>query len=87
MQVDPIKPTLKAPGTNRLTLTYDVTLSNFAPRLNLRRYIKDAVRDGLRAVKNVLTDKAVVAGAGAFEAEPLSPYNRPISVHLSRAER
>ncbi|GBF89435.1 T-complex 1 subunit zeta [Raphidocelis subcapitata] len=29
--------------------------------------IKDAVRDGLRAVKNVIDDKAVVAGAGAFE--------------------
>lgn len=29
--------------------------------------IKDAVRDGLRAVKNVLDDGAVVAGAGAWE--------------------
>ena len=29
--------------------------------------LKDAVRDGLRAVKNVLIDKAVVPGAGAFE--------------------
>jgi chaperonin GroEL (HSP60 family) len=29
--------------------------------------IKDAVRDGLRAVKNVIDDKAVVLGAGAFE--------------------
>lgn len=30
--------------------------------------IKDAVQDGLRAVKNVYIDKAVVPGAGAFEA-------------------
>ena len=29
--------------------------------------IKDAVRDGLRAVKNTIEDEAVVAGAGAFE--------------------
>lgn len=29
--------------------------------------IKDAVRDGLRAVKNAIEDKAVVPGAGAFE--------------------
>jgi len=29
--------------------------------------IKDAVRDGLRAVKNAIDDGAVVAGAGAFE--------------------
>jgi T-complex protein 1 subunit zeta len=28
---------------------------------------KDAVKDGLRALKNALEDKAVVAGAGAFE--------------------
>jgi len=29
--------------------------------------IKDAIRDGLRAVKNVYDDSAVVPGAGAFE--------------------
>jgi T-complex protein 1 subunit zeta len=29
--------------------------------------IKDAVRDGLRAVKNVLDDKSVIPGAGYFE--------------------
>jgi T-complex protein 1 subunit zeta len=29
--------------------------------------IKDAVKDGLRAVKNTVEDKAVVPGAGAFE--------------------
>ena len=29
--------------------------------------IKDAIRDGLRAVKNTLDDGATVLGAGAFE--------------------
>ena len=29
--------------------------------------IKDAVRDGLRAVKNAIEDHAIVPGAGAFE--------------------
>lgn len=29
--------------------------------------IKDAIRDGLRAVKNVYDDKHVIPGAGAFE--------------------
>jgi len=29
--------------------------------------IKDAIRDGLRAVKNVYDDKAVVPGGGSFE--------------------
>ena len=28
---------------------------------------KDAIRDGLRAVKNTIEDKAIVPGAGAFE--------------------
>ena len=40
MQVDPIKPTLKAPGTKRLMLKYDKPLSNFAFTFNLRRYTK-----------------------------------------------
>jgi T-complex protein 1 subunit zeta len=31
------------------------------------RQIKDAIRDGLRAVVNVIEDQATVAGAGAFE--------------------
>ena len=30
MQVDPIKPTFKAPGSKRLKLKYNVPLSNFA---------------------------------------------------------
>ena len=38
MQVDPIKPTLKAPGTERLKLKYDEPPSNFAFKFNLRRY-------------------------------------------------
>jgi len=29
--------------------------------------IKDAIRDGLRAVKNVYDDKSIVPGAGSFE--------------------
>jgi T-complex protein 1 subunit zeta len=29
--------------------------------------VKDAIRDGLRAVKNVFDDQCVIAGAGAFE--------------------
>ena len=33
--------------------------------------IKDAIRDGLRAVSNTLLDGKVVRGAGAFEARTL----------------
>ena len=32
-----------------------------------RVQIKDAIRDGLRAVKNTIDDQAVVPGGGAFE--------------------
>jgi hypothetical protein len=38
VQVDPIKPTLKAPGIKLLKLTYDKPLSNFAFKFKLRRY-------------------------------------------------
>ena len=38
MQVDPIKPALKPPGSHRLKLKYDKLLSNFAFRFNSRRY-------------------------------------------------
>ena len=44
MQIDPIKPMLKAPGTKRLKLKYDEPLSNAAFNVNLRRYIEAPAR-------------------------------------------
>jgi len=38
VQIDPIKPMLKAPGSKRLKLEYDELLSNFGFNINLRRY-------------------------------------------------
>ena len=38
VQVDPMKPMLKAPGTKRLYLKYDKLVSTFAFKFNLRRY-------------------------------------------------
>jgi hypothetical protein len=38
VKVDPIKPTLKAPGTERLKLKHEELLSNFGFKFNLRRY-------------------------------------------------
>ena len=40
MQVDPIKPTFKAPGSDRLELTSDILLATYALKLNLRHYNK-----------------------------------------------
>jgi hypothetical protein len=39
VQVEPINPALKEPGTKRLKLNYDEPLSNFAFKINLRRHI------------------------------------------------
>jgi len=44
VQVDPIKPTFKAPGTKRLKLKYDESVSNFAFKFNLRRYNQERER-------------------------------------------
>ncbi|RXN04767.1 T-complex 1 subunit zeta [Labeo rohita] len=44
-----------------------VTLLVKGPNKHTLTQIKDAVRDGLRAVKNTIEDGSVVAGAGAFE--------------------
>jgi hypothetical protein len=38
VQVDPIKSTLKAPGTKRLKLKHDEVHTSFAFKINLRRY-------------------------------------------------
>ena len=47
MQVDPIKPLLKAPGTKRLKVKYGKLLSNFAFKFNLRRFIMAVARFNL----------------------------------------
>lgn len=44
-----------------------VTLLIKGPNAHTITQIQDAVRDGLRAVKNVIEDKCVVPGAGAFQ--------------------
>ena len=48
MKVDPIKPTLKAPGTKRLKLESDELLSNFAFKFDMRRYDEGGGRRELR---------------------------------------
>ena len=49
MQVDPIKPTLKAPGSERLKLKYDEPLSNFAFNIYLRRYTEVQIEESIDA--------------------------------------
>ena len=67
MQVDPIKPTLKAPGTVRLKLKYDEPPSNFAFKFKLRRYTEVAKEaERLSALEE--THAASVAALKATEA-------------------
>ncbi len=47
VQVDPIKPMLKVPGTSCLKLKHDKLFSSFASNFNLRRHNKDAEREKL----------------------------------------
>jgi len=48
-------------------ITKSVTILLKGPNKYTLTQLKDAVRDGLRAVKNALEDGAVVPGAGSFE--------------------
>ncbi|CAG9770184.1 unnamed protein product [Ceutorhynchus assimilis] len=44
-----------------------VTILLKGPNKHSLQQIKDAIRDGLRAINNAIEDKAVIPGAGAFE--------------------
>ena len=62
MQVEPIKPVLKAPGSMLLKLRYDGPLSNFAFKVNLRRYNEG----GRGGVVKWLSESAMYTEAGAY---------------------
>jgi len=61
-------------GEDKFTFIEDVknsfscTILIRGPNRHSINQIKDAIRDGLRAVKNTIKDESVVMGAGAFEA-------------------
>jgi len=46
VQVDPIKPKLKPPGTKLLKLKSDILVSTAAFKINLRRYIQELLQRG-----------------------------------------
>merc|ERR1712122_297098 len=60
-------------GENKFTFVeqcanpLSVTILMKGPNKHTLTQVKDAVRDGLRAVKNALEDGCVVPGAGAYE--------------------
>jgi hypothetical protein len=63
VQVDPIKPTLKAPGTKRLKLKRDEPLSKFALKFKLRLYTKEMLQ---RPLYRFLRDAFTHWPAGAY---------------------
>ena len=75
-------------GEEKYTFVEDVknsfscTLLLKGPNMHTIAQLKDAVRDGLRAVVNTIEDGAVVPGAGAFElcaADILQKYQKEVS--------
>src|SRR6266446_714185 len=52
---------------DEVTDAKSVTLLIKGPNSHTIQQIQDALRDGLRAVKNAIEDEALIPGAGAFE--------------------
>jgi isoleucyl-tRNA synthetase len=66
VQVDPIKSKLKPPGTKRLKLKCDESLSNFAFKINLRRYTLVAFTTFLSNVYLDVSKDRLYIEAGAY---------------------
>jgi len=67
VQVEPMKPLLKAPGTKRLKLEYDELLSSFAFKFNVRRYTLESTTTysvATRSTAGAPAAPAVAAAAG-----------------------
>lgn len=69
-------------GENKYTFVEEcrspraVTILMKGPNKHTLAQIKDAVRDGLRAINNTIQDGCVVAGAGAFEISAYKTLNQ-----------
>ncbi|EAU91603.1 chaperonin-containing T-complex zeta subunit Cct6 [Coprinopsis cinerea okayama7 len=55
-----------------------VTLLIKGPNQHTTQQIQDALRDGLRAVKNAIEDEALIPGAGAFEVACSAHLSGPV---------
>jgi len=67
VQVDPIKPTLKAPGAKRWKLEHEKLLSNFDVNFNVRRYSSVKLKDSVFR----RCEAALGGGVAAFDASLL----------------
>ena len=80
VQVEPMKPTLKAPGSTCLKLKYDEPPSEFAFKFNLRRYTMASTVDGLDEAYDGLntTECCTVTVSVADNDSPAGAYTRSI---------
>merc|ERR1739848_622993 len=78
-------------GENKFTFVEEcknplsVTILMKGPSKHTLNQIKDAVRDGLRAVKNAIDDDCVVPGAGAFEVAAHAALKKYLETVKGRA--
>jgi hypothetical protein len=70
VQVYPIKPMLKAPGTERLKLNHEERLPNFAFKPNLRRYTVGGSEAGRAPA-------ARHRPGGVVQVDPMKPKSKP----------
>jgi hypothetical protein len=76
VQVDPIKPALKAPGSKRLKLKYAGPLSDFTFNIDLRRYIKDMgerIRSGTATAEEYFEMGSIMLRKKVFTQVGLAP--------------
>jgi len=84
VQLDPIKPKLKPPGTKRLKLEYDGMLSDFGFKSNLRRYIKGAeLTSKVAALEASLAAATAAAKAKREEYETAKAGADEVAVELT----
>jgi len=65
VQAQPMKPTLKAPGSMHLKLKYDESPSKFAFKFNLRRYT-ECLRDRSNSTRREFSDFSSLAHLSAM---------------------
>jgi len=87
VQLDPIKPELKPPGTKRLKVKCDMLLSNSAFKLNLRRYIMNEM---LRQLTQTLPSLTIKTGSSdkcsTDQARRLGDANKNTNKHVTDLE-
>jgi len=80
VQVDPIKPLLKAPGTKHLTLKHDEPLLFFDFKFNLRRYIKGNAMDSSAAASVLLSYCTIRAKVGQCRLTLRNPRSKRLQL-------